>query len=761
MLFTLRTARWAFAFSLCMGVTLCMLPLVSSWGHESALVLSLLLSPWASALGARMAIRARGRGVRTEALIGEAILGGWLLVAMPVLILALNALRVKSCDPWRGLSFLALGPWISVSLAAVCGCAFGVSVRSTRLATWCAACLPIAALARPIYDFLTTPGIFAFGHFFGYFPGTFYDRRVDVPDAWLSHRALSAAIGFGLWAFMAGSRQPRSGMVVVAGPRRNPVLGALAVVTALAAFLVARQGEELGHHTSGAFIAHKLGRVIQGPRCTLVVPRELNVTASMRLAEDCAFRVQQLEQTLGVTEREPITAYFFRSPQEKRALMGAMRVYIAKPWRREVYLQHADFPHPVLAHELAHVVARNAASGLFGVPGKLGGLIPEPTLVEGMAVALEPVARDELTPHQWAKAAHEAKIAPSLEEMLGPRFFNHNQALGYTLAGSFLRFVLDTRGAEALRRLYFEGDPARALNAPLDRLEEQWKAFLSSIPLPAPALALAKQRFERAGVFSQVCPHAIDRLEGEVSAALSAGDLPRVIEKCGEVLAIDPKNTGTRAILASSLARSGKAREAEVALEALRGPPSAPRPTIARAQVGIADAAFMAGSYAHAEQRYRHLMTEPQSEAELRQLEVKLLALEAGDPTRHLIGELLIGRVGTPTDGRAAMHLIRELGEVRTDGLSAYLEARQLLNAKRPDLALPLVREARTAGLPTQRLRLEALRMHALSALLTGALDEAQACYQELAHFPGASLAQKLEADDFLARITFRRNLLR
>ena len=43
--------------------------------------------------------------------------------------------------------------------------------------------------------------------------------------------------------------------------------------------------------------------------------------------------------------------------------MGAMRVYIAKPWRREVYLQLADFPHPVFAHELAHVVARNASSG--------------------------------------------------------------------------------------------------------------------------------------------------------------------------------------------------------------------------------------------------------------------------------------------------------------------------------------------------------------------------------------------------------------
>ncbi|MFT3927591.1 MAG: tetratricopeptide repeat protein [Myxococcales bacterium] len=759
MLFTLRTTRWALGFSLCLGLVLCVTPLVSGWGPESALVLALALSPWACALGARLACAARGRGVRTEALVGQAIFAGWLVVLGPVVLLALNALRVKSCDPWRGLSFLALGPWLGVSLAAVCGCTLGATIRSTRLATWCAALLPILAVVRPLYDFVSTPGIFAFGHFFGYFPGTFYDRRIDVPDAWLSHRLISGAIGFGLWAFLAATRQPRSGMVLVYGPRRNSLLGGLAVLSAVAALSAARRGEDLGHHTSSAFIAHRLGKVIQGPRCHVVVPRELDLVEGARIAEDCAFRVGQLEHSLGVKESKPITAYFFRSPQEKRALMGAMRVYIAKPWRREVYLQDQDFPHPVLAHELAHVVARNAARGFFGVPGKLGGLIPEPVLVEGMAVALEPVARDELTPHQWAKAAQEAKLAPSLSEMLGPRFFSHNQQLGYTLAGSFLRFVLDTRGAPALRKVYAEGDAAKALGEPLPKLEQAWRAYLAQVPLPATAPALAKQRFERAGVFSQVCPHAIDRLEGELSAALSAGDLPRAIEKCSEVLEIDPKNSGTRAVLAGTLARAGKMTEAADALDAMKESPTTPRPAVARAEVGIADAAFMAGDFARAERSYRILLGEPQGESELRQLDVKLLALQAGDPTRKLVGELLIGRVGTELDPRSAMFLIQELKQVRKDGLAPYLEARQLLSANRPDLALPLIRQARSAGLATPRLRLEALRLHGLSAFLAGAMDESQACYVELSEAPGASLSDKLDASDFLARLAFRRGL--
>ena len=53
MLLTLRITRWALGFSLCLGLVLCFVPMVSGWGPESAVVLSLLLSPWACALGQR------------------------------------------------------------------------------------------------------------------------------------------------------------------------------------------------------------------------------------------------------------------------------------------------------------------------------------------------------------------------------------------------------------------------------------------------------------------------------------------------------------------------------------------------------------------------------------------------------------------------------------------------------------------------------------------------------------------------------------
>ena len=52
-----------------------------------------------------------------------------------------------------------------------------------------------------------------------------------------------------------------------------------------------------------------------------------------------------------------ITIWLFDSADDKRRWLGAAHVQIAKPWRREVYVQWEGLPHAVLPHELAHVFA--------------------------------------------------------------------------------------------------------------------------------------------------------------------------------------------------------------------------------------------------------------------------------------------------------------------------------------------------------------------------------------------------------------------
>jgi tetratricopeptide (TPR) repeat protein len=409
----------------------------------------------------------------------------------------------------------------------------------------------------------------------------------------------------------------------------------------------------------------------------------------------------------------------------------------------------------VLPHELAHAVARHAAAGPFGVPGKLFGLMPEPVLIEGTAVALEPLARGELTVDQWARAAHEAGVAPPLSSLLGPGFFGSNQALAYTLAGSFLRFVLDSYGADGLRAVYRSGDVERSLQRDFASLERDWKAALQQVPLSAHAAELARLRFERPSVLAQVCPHEVAALGSQLSAALAAGDLDRAGAKCREILDIDPHDTSTRATLASTLARLGDFAGAQEIADALSAPPRAPWPTLTYVHSQIADARYAQGNYASAAQGYRELLQAPQGEDQLRQLEVKLLGLSAGDPARQLIQELMVA--DNRPDSRVAMHLIHALYAAETGALAPYLEARQLLQAERHDLALPLLRQALEAGLPGELLRLEALRIACLAAFVQGSLDEAEAFAQTLRDDPAASLADQALAQDYLARIAFRR----
>jgi hypothetical protein len=746
----LTARRAALVFAFVVSVVACVLPLTRTFGPESALLFAITLSPWAAALAARTALGFAGA---TGPMLAWAIGEAWSLLVFPLALVALNGLFVDPCDPIGGLRFVLLGPLPALTLAAVVGAAVGTVGRSVgwpRLAVTLAALVPFGEVARALIDFVQSPAIFAFGHFFGYFPGTFYDRQVEIPDAWLSHRLVGFMIGVGVWSLLTATRDPESGKFSV---RRQPVRLAFALALGIAAVWCTRAALFLKHRSSSRMIASELGFAIDTEHCHAMLPRELPEGVAHRIAEDCEFLIGQLTQTLGVKEDAKISAFFFRSPEEKRDLMGAARVYIAKPWRREVYLQLADYPHPVLAHELAHVVARHASSGMFGVPGKLGGLLPEPTLVEGMAVALEPVARDELTAHQWAKAAFASEIAPPLSSLLGVSFFGQNQALAYTLAGSFLRFVLDTRGSAALRKTYALGSVEQGLGKPFAALEAEWKKYLEHVELPARAAALAKQRFERPGVWSQVCPHLVEQLEDELGAALSAGDFVRALEKCNAVLEIDPAATQVRTTRISLLAQRGMLSDATQQLKLLEG--RAPTPVITRAKVALADAAFARGEYARAEVAYRALLDDPQSEADSRQLEVKLLALGAGEPGRSLLRELLVQPFGGQ-DARLGVHLIRELALVRADGLAAYLEARQLRGSQRYDVVLSLLRRAQQQALPSERLRREALRMQVQAAFITGALSEAEALASQLAK-GDSTLADQTVAADWLQRVAYRR----
>ena len=113
---------------------------------------------------------------------------------------------------------------------------------------------------------------------------------------------------------------------------------------------------------------------------------------------------------------------------------------------QEIYIEAGEWPHSVLAHELAHIVAGNVGMGPMRITGKLHGLIPDLALVEGVAVAAawSSSAPGGITPHQWTRAMLDLAIAPRLHDIVGTGFLGQQKRLAYTYVGSLVRFIADS-----------------------------------------------------------------------------------------------------------------------------------------------------------------------------------------------------------------------------------------------------------------------------------------------------------------------------
>ena len=195
----------------------------------------------------------------------------------------------------------------------------------------------------------------------------------------------------------------------------------VAAVLGVASAGITLAGPALGHWHTPTTIASALGGKTSGPRCDVLHGDDVSAHAAALLLRDCEEQLAGVEAALGARGPARVTAYIFRDKNEKKRLMGAADTYVAKPWRNEVYLQNAPYPHPVLAHELAHVVAGSFGVGPFRIAGRYGGLLPDPGLIEGIAVAAAP-EHDVLSDEEWSHAMLELGILPKLSSVFSLGF---------------------------------------------------------------------------------------------------------------------------------------------------------------------------------------------------------------------------------------------------------------------------------------------------------------------------------------------------
>lgn len=716
-------------------------PLLGGPRYEAALFAGLVGPFWCGAAAALSVLRLlHGEGAseaRPEGCSGASVLLTFLSVALShILVLltvaVLHGFRNGFCDPEHGFGLLMLGPGLGMLLGSAWGaagalfwCGLGLfGRRMTGILTMVTSIsAQVACILLGLVHFYESPSVFAYSPFVGYFAGPLYDT-VEYDLERLAGYRMGAlltlvAVGTALQSVrVARGRDGQKRLGFLPTSRERVVLLLAAALASLGSLAHANYAEEMGYFSSTEGIRRALGRSLSRERCRVFFSRGVSEGAAAQVAEECVGHLAQLEGYFGITGHPGVDVYLFGSANEKKRLMGAGTTYIAKPWRREIYIQPDGFPHQILGHELAHAVTGAFGQGPLRIAGSFGGMLPDPGRIEGFAEAASPKENSEGTLHEWTAAMRQLSLLPRLESLFQLSFLGAAPANAYSASGSFVDFLRRSHGPEVLRDWYSGGDLEAISGTSFDELEKNWHAFLDRVVVPKRVLEIARPRFSRPAVFERRCPHVVDRLVSESIDACPYQE-NKAVRLAAEAISLDPTKKDIELRNHRCAWYAGDAERSRLAL--LRGAARQHEfePGARRAALEFAgDIAWATGRSKEAHDAYLGAKQLTFGLDQARNLEVKLWGLQQEKRVQAPLRMLLAPR----PDEKRSPHAY--LTEWRLKGpeqeLAVYLLARVLENSGAWDDADDLIMALNWEGLPLESLKLEARKMKLIAACRRG-----------------------------------------
>lgn len=717
----------ALGAALVLGLGVGSLPGFGGPGYEIALVSGLLLPVVVCVCVAHHLSRAAQRSMAPFDALSRGAATGVATFGALLFTTLIHGVRVGFCDLWSGLVIMVLGPAFGLTLAGVWGWVAEEASRfvsRSRLRSIVRVGLalagPLGGVVISLFRYYTSPMIFAYDPFVGYFSGTIYDTVIEfgtLATYRLGTMASLLAITIGA-THLARGNEPRLGARGVWIRRPGVLLLGLAALIASVSITV--EGPVLGHWTTRSTIEQELGGRVDGERCLVIHARTIERERVRLFAAECEAHITLNEVWWGARGPDKITAFLFTDEDQKARLMGASGTNIAKPWRAEIYVQNTDFPHRVLQHELMHAIAGQVGEGPFDIGGYWGGWLPNPGLIEGVAVAGAP-KEDDLSAMEWAKTMQDLQILPRLDKLFSLGFLGESSSMAYTVSGAFVGWAHDKYGAKPVRDWYSGRSVDEAFGKSLHVLEQEWLADVSAIELPEAARIQATARFDRPGFFARRCPRIVDKCRDDADTLAAAGDTEGALAKIAEARAWEPDNPALPLDEASTLLRDDPDRALEL-YASIADDEDQPRYARDRAIEALGDSMLKRDDVEGARAAYADLIDRTIDESKLRTLHVKLAAAKGDEKMRAAIVTLLLGQGDQKPDRTAAAVLLGMLDAERPqDGLPAYLLGRYFVDVPDYPKAETYFTSALSRKLEVPRVRIEALRLRLLASV--GALD--------------------------------------
>src|SRR5580692_2574560 len=233
------------------------LPLFGGPGYEHALASGLLV-PTAAALATSYDLFPDDPPPPI-ACLGRGLASGLMLASIAFVTALVHGVRVGFCDlPGATLGFV-LTAGFGAALGGVWGAVAAEVARRRRLRRrWAfvfAALGPGVGVTISLVRFYSSPMVFAFDPFFGYFGGTLYDTVVDAGTPLLTYRAASVATLASVTLLASVLLRDSAGRLRFVHFRGHPAAlarAASALVAGAASLVAMWCGPELGHWETSA-----------------------------------------------------------------------------------------------------------------------------------------------------------------------------------------------------------------------------------------------------------------------------------------------------------------------------------------------------------------------------------------------------------------------------------------------------------------------------------------------------------------------------
>ena len=673
-------------------------------------------------------------------------------LSLSTLLLPLIVMLVKNwisgfCNVPEGLAFYLLLPAITVlwstSVASLCALATKRKLHATLLFL----AVMSVSIGISVYRLATQPPVFVYNPIIGYFPGPIYDEVVVITSTLLAARGIVLVSVLAMVAvlhacFDPATRKIRPSLFLAFDGRkpdgRRIVTRVLFLVclAVLAAAYVYRA--PLGIVIDREHIQQTLGGHKRTAHFDIYYDLKAETARNIELiAREHEYQLAVIAEYLEVSSPSTrIASYIYANADQKKRLMGARHTSMERPGSDEMHLNNARFPHPVLKHELVHVLSASFGNALYGGSYWMG-------FHEGLAVAVD-WPDSPMNPHEWSRAMRELDLAPPLENLLGTAgFWSAASSRSYTLCGSFVRFLIERYGLSSFKQAFPNGSVEETYGRGPGELIAEWEAFVDGIELREDDLRSARQRFIRPAIFSRHCPHEVAALNDQAWQTFGARRYAEAVGSFESALALEPKNSSSLRGLLYATFRLGDYERTEKVAARLIDRPDQVVGLLADAHLVRGDMAWKLGRLEDARRSFGAVAELHASEEMARAANIRLDALDR-EPVRDTIMAYL-----TAEGARWSLVLsVRDaVGLAPEYAAGYYLIGRWLFLAESYDQALTYLSKAETLGLPGDLLRRENLRLAALCQFYMKDYERSAETFGRLAALAGpGGMARTSEA---------------